>query len=75
MGSWLSPCAESKNDHAQGVFEAKVAKDLFIDLDEEPKGTVLAEQQALAYAEEKLAAADVQRIRIAGKILTGKYLR
>ena len=73
MESWLSPCDKSKKELARAVFEAEVAEDLFIDSDKEPKGTVLAEQQALADAEEKLAAADVQRIGIAGKMLAGKY--
>jgi len=70
----LSPCTESEKEHTQGVFEAKVAKDLFIDSDVKPKGTVSAEQQALADAEDKVAAADAQRVGIAGKMLAGKML-
>jgi hypothetical protein len=68
----LSPCAESKKQHTQGVFKAKVSKDLFVDSDKEPEGTASAEQQALADAKEKFAAADLQRIGISGKMLAGK---
>ena len=74
MESWLCLYTKSKKEHARAVFKAKVAEDLIIDLDKEPEGTVLAEQQALADAEEKFAAADVHMIGIAGKMLAGKML-
>ena len=64
MESWLSPCTKSKKEHARSVFEAKVADDLFMDSDEEPKGTVLAEQQALEDAEEKVTAADAKWLEL-----------
>ena len=69
---WFSPCTKSKKEHAQTIFKAKVSEDLFIDSGKEPEGTVLAEQQALADAEEKVTAADAKRSELREDV---KYLR
>ena len=68
----VEPLLNPKKEHARVVFKVKVTEDLFLDLDEEPKGTVSAEQQALADAEEKVTAADAKRSELREYV---KYLR
>ena len=45
---------ETKIAHTRAINEAKLAKDIFIALDEAPKGSVSAEHQALMDAEAKV---------------------
>ena len=65
---WAPVLNPKKSTHKRSSRQ-RLTEDLLIALDEEPEGTVSAEQQALADAEEN-AAADAQRIGIAGNILS-----
>ena len=44
----------TEREHAQAIYEDEIVKVVFIATDKEPKGTILAEQKALADAEERV---------------------